>query len=531
MNKPYRFNDRFTVKAFPEDRWDNINQDINFPKITNGLSKEYRSVFGPHFITRSQMPFCNNDGIRGAVRRLTCVRKPEREGWHERLRDNQFGIENRIPRLLFLWTCWFRAGLKSITSTKLDSYTERNIWCDQPHPKRELRRATRLQIIQHGRSSLNHRVKCVDYKCKTGELLPIGKYPRAIGDLTAPGSTALGYYMDWVKEQFSQVFSVGRASCRFIKTPDTEIMIDVFRNLINPNGLYFCFFSDDACISVQCSDGVLAANLDISACDGSNFDPVFKLLKHSMSVDSRYKNDISDAFAQCKARCVVKQVEGGKGRVYLKPRGHVLYSGSVLTTSINNMANTLIFLHIVHLLNDRIVSKDEMRRIIVEAGQLAGYELKIDECANHGDLQFLKHSPAIVGDEIIPYLNLGVLMRGFGTISGDLPGRRKLGLITRAKIFNSDVIKSWKHAGNTRVKQAFYGKLLDTTHNYIPPGKFWEMTSSSDTLIPDEQISLRYKLLSHEIDELIDIIRLADVGNYVSSPIIDKIMNKDYGYS
>ena len=96
LNKPYRFNDRFEVKAIPEDRWDNINQDINFPKISSGLSREYRSVFGPHFLTRSQMPFCNNEGIRGAVRRLTCVRKPERNGWHERLRDNQFEVENRI---------------------------------------------------------------------------------------------------------------------------------------------------------------------------------------------------------------------------------------------------------------------------------------------------------------------------------------------------------------------------------------------------------------------------------------------------
>lgn len=517
------------MKGFPQASWDDVTKDINFPVKHVGLSKEYRSVFGPHFSTNSQMPHCNNDGLRGAVRRLTCVRKPEIVGWHELLRDNQYAILERIPLLISNWTTWFRNGLRFITMSKLDSFKERNLWCDKPHPKRLLRQNTRTKVVQHGTVSMNARVKCVDYKCKTKELLPPGKYPRAIGDLTAPGSTALGYYMDWVKEQFELPFHVGRCSCRFIKTPDHNILAEVFRNLIQPTGLYFCFFSDDSCISVQCTDGILTANLDISACDGSNFDPVFNILKDAMSVDSRYSNDIQDAFKQCRSGCVIKEI-GGTSRIRMKPRGHVLYSGSVLTTSINNMANTLIFLHIVHLLRDRVVCKDEMRRIIVDAGLLAGYELKIDECHTHSDIQFLKHSPALIGDLILPYLNIGVLLRSFGTIPGDLPGKRKLGLVKRAKMFNSDVIKSWKHAGNTSVRRAFNNKIIDETLNYTPPDTTWKSGNSSQTPIPDQEICSRYNISLHELDELNETIANSSIGDRVSLRVVDKIMNKDYSY-
>lgn len=518
------------MKATP-GAWNPLTKDIDFPVVNSGLSKEYRSVFGPVFRTNTQMPLCNNDGIRGAVRRLTCVREPDNANLHWVLRDNQFLIEQRIPGLLRQWTAWFSSCLKERLSSTLGAQMERNRWCDQPHIKRMLRQQTRDQIIQCGRRSLNARVKRVDYKCKTGELLPPSKYPRAIGDMTAPGSTALGYYMDWVKESFSNVFTIGSASCRFIKTPDHDVLSDVFGNLINPQGLYFCFFSDDSCLSVQCSDGVLTANLDISACDGSNFDPVFKVLKRAMKVDPRYFDDIDDAFKQCRTECVVKQVEGDeKGRVYLKPIGHVLYSGSVLTTSINNMANTLIFLHIVNKLNNRVVSKAEMRQIIVDSAAEAGYILKIDECKTHGDIQFLKHSPAIVGDKIVPYLNIGTLLRGFGTISGDLPGKRKLGLIKRAQIFNSDVIKSWKHAGNTSVRRAFSNKILDKTFNYVPPTTTWRADNSLNIPIPDEEICLRYRISTVQLDELNSIISAADVGIRVCSPIVDILMCKDYGY-
>lgn len=475
------------------------------------------------------MPHCNNRGLRHAVRRITSKREPQIPGLHERLQANQYEIFDRIPHILSEWKNWFSAGLRQITSSKPDAVVARNLWCDQPHVKRLLRQATRKQIVRIGRRSTNARVKLVDYKCKKGELLPRNKYPRAIGDLTAPGSTALGYYMDWVKEQFQRTYTIGRATCRFIKTPDSDIMTEVFRNLINPNGLYFCFFSDDSCISVQCSDGVLTANLDISACDGSNYDPVFNILHSVMDVDPRYKTDVSDAFKQCRTTCVVKEIDG-RSRVYLKPKGHILYSGSVLTTSINNMANTLIFLHIAHMWNNTIVSKQEMRRIIVSAAELAGYILKIDECQTPGDIQFLKHSPAIVGDDVVPYLNIGVLLRGFGTILGDLPGKEKLGLAERARRFNSDVIKSWKHAGNTSIKYAFSNKIIDRTLHTKLPESTWRMTSSKDVFIPDEAICERYRINPVELDELNYYIRVCDVGDIIHLPVVNKIMKKDYSY-
>lgn len=530
LDKPYRFNERFRVKAYPPECWNRVTKDVNFKEVPLGLSREYRTVFGPHFRSNTQMPNCNNDGIRGAVRRLTCAREPEIMGLHERLRDNQYEIEEYLGHLLLDWKNEFKQRLIAITRNKLDSVNERNLWCDAPHIKRSLRRQTRMEIIQYGRSSLKNRVKIVDYKCKTGELLPVNKYPRAIGDLTCPGSTALGYFMDWVKEAFQVPYLVNGSTAQFIKTPDHSILQEVFTKLIYSDKLTFVYFSDDSCISVPCTDGTLMANLDISACDGSNFDPVFNILKEIMSVDSRYIKDITDAFMQCKATCVVKAPDS-KEKIKLTPKGHVLYSGSVLTTTVNNMANSLIFLSIMKEYDPlRPLSKMEMKDMIVNAAFRAGFILKIDECTHHSGIQFLKHSPAIVNNTVIPYLNIGTMLRGFGTYCGDLPGRKRLGILKRAQMFNSDVIKSWKHAGNTSIHRAFkkYHTVNSTLNIVIEMKSF---NSISTDPIPDEEICRRYGLSQSELDELLYYISNCRVYDRVSCSAIDKILAKDYGYS
>jgi hypothetical protein len=479
------------------------------------------------------MPNCDNDGIRGAVRRLTCAREPENPDLHVNLIFNQYRIRGVLGDLLVNWISEFRRRLLTITQTKLDSFNERNIWCDQPHVKRILRQSARRDIILYGRKSLKGRVKKVDYKCKTGELLPLNKYPRAIGDLTCPGSSALGYYMDWVKECFEIPYRVNGCTASFVKTPDHHKLREVFENLINPVGLYFVFFSDDSCFSYRCSDGVLTANLDISACDGSNFDPVFEVLKEAMSVDSRYATDILDAFKQCNTKCVIsspQKINGKSQKVTLTPIGHVLYSGSVLTTSINNMANTLIFLNIVRQFNPQMsYTKAQMRDIIVTAAFRAGYILKIDECVHHSNIQFLKHSPAVINGEVYPYLNIGTLLRGFGTYCGELPGRKKLGMYKRARLFNSDVVKSWIHAGNTSILRIFQRHYIvsGTLNTHID---MKSINKISDIEIPDEELLLRYGITTVELDELKELIIGADVGYRISCAAVDKIMLKDYGY-
>lgn len=479
------------------------------------------------------MPSMCNDGIVGGIYRLICARKPEVHGLHDRLRTNQYTMHLRIGHLISIWTAWFQTELCRIWSNETRDVDDlRNEWTEAAHPKRALRRKAAKDIHYSGRKHHPTRVKRVRYKLKPHELLAHGKYPRAIGDLTCPGSTLGGYIMDTIKSVFAIPFVLGSASCRFIKSPDIQVLKEVFHCLMYAPGLFFVFFSDDSCIGLDCTDGRLVANLDISACDGSNFDPVFDCLRKAMDVDARFSNDIAGMFAQCLLPFIVHSLDYAQ-RIVFRPLGQVLYSGSVLTTSINNMANTLIFLSVYNKLGGRVLSKRDSIQLIQEAAEDVGFILKVEVCHSHGDIQFLKHSPALVHGEIVPYLNLGVWMRGFGNCVGDLPvvkGNKVGGKLysARAAAYNSDVVKSRVHAGKHVIQRAFDTFITTETLDT----KFEEMLSTNgcDTYIPTEELALRYGVTVTAIEELGSLISGMGTRQKITSGTIDKIFAKDYGY-
>lgn len=540
--KLYQFNGRFTVESHSPGVWNDTTKEVSFnpvpPGGAGGLSKHYRSVFGPCFGARNQMPSMCNDGIVGGIYRLICARKPEVHGLHDSLRVNQYTMYTRLGGLIGVWTAWFQTELRRIWSSEVrDVDRLRSHWTLAPHVKRKLRIKAERDIYFSGKKFHKTRVKRVRYKLKPHELLACGKYPRAIGDLTCPGSTLGGYLMDTVKAVFALPFVIGNASCRFIKCPDIGVLREVFHCLLYAPGLYFVFFSDDSCIGVDCLDGRLVANLDISACDGSNFDPVFDCLRKAMDVDARYSSDIAGIFAQCLLPFIVHSVDYAQ-RIVFKPLGQVLYSGSVLTTSINNMANTLIFLSIVRKLGGVRWTKQDTARIIKEAAEEVGFILKVEICKSHADLQFLKHSPAFVDGEIVPYLNLGVWLRSFGTCVGDLPvvkGSEKKDkssklYSSRAAAYNSDVVKSRVHAGKHVIQKAFQHFIIDETLDTKFDDEATLSTNGCDTIIPVEELALRYGVTCAAIEELGILISGMDTRQKITSDTIDLIFAKDYGY-
>jgi hypothetical protein len=512
------------VTAKPACSFDFHSYDIAFVECEGNLPvKEYRSIFGPCFQSKTNMNACDNTGITEATRRITGVRNPERPGLHERLRTNQFAMRTRIGSDIDTWTHEFQARLRNIIPE--DTVGEMmNRWTDNPHPKKKLRERARRDILSDGRDHHRMKVANVEYKCKPGELLADGKYLRGIGDLTCPGSTVLGYYMDYVKEAFELPYHQGDGVCEFLKAPQIDSLSACFAKLVDPQGVYFLYFSDDSCIGIQCQDGVFIANMDISACDGSNYAPVFETLKAAMSVDSRFQRDIDGAFAQLSQPAVVHS-QSYKYKVTLRPTGPVLYSGSVLTTSVNNMANTLIFLSIMRKL-PAVRYTGAMATLIEEAAAEVGYILKVDVCEHPEDLQFLKHSPCFEDGLVIPFLNLGVWMRGFGTIVGELPGGKPLTLSERVRRFNSDVVKSRVHAGNHLIHDAFRTKLVrETLVSFDILGE-----PNRNERISVEALARRYRVPVVWLEELAELIRRSDVCQLVCHPVIGVIMGKDYGY-
>ena len=515
--------------AFPDDPYfEKYFHDGIFPG-------EYWSHIGLRFQSNTNVYSCDNDGIRGAVRRLTCIRVPDEPGKHYVLKRNQRRFVERDVGVK-IWKKWFQDGMKRrLCDICHDSEEFRQIWTDAAHQKRELRRAARRGVICDGRTG-GVRVRRVDYKCKSKEILKNGKYLRAIGDLTAPGSTVGCYLMDEVKRVFSEEFDYKGGTCKYIK-PSRKTLLDNFDDLINlKRKVYFNFFSDDSNCAVKCSDGILRCNCDISACDGSNFEPIFKLLKNAINVDQRYYKDIENLFAQLKCRAEISSTQNKrkenreKMKVVLEPIGSVLYSGSGTTTIVNNCANTLIYIAFMNVYDEND-TKAEAAVKLEEAAATAGYILKCEVCENIQELQFLKYSPTEQGGM---FLNLGVILRSFGLCKGDIPyvkSRKNMSIADRAKGYICDVVDSHKHNGDSSVMRAIRETYpRGDSSNLNDEGSVWRIKSEQEDVCQDSDLIARYKVTQSELEDLCHTIKTC-VGPHIARlKSVDKILSSDYGY-
>lgn len=201
-------------------------------------------------------------------------------------------------------------------------------------------------------------------------------------------------------------------------------------------------------------------------------------------------------------------------RVKLRSTCPVLYSGSTLTTFINNLASALICESIA--LSDINCISD-----IEQAALRVGYKVSIDACNRPCDLQFLKHSPA--GVTMFPLLNVGVLLRASGFCRGDLPGRgdlEKRASRQQAMLLNG----MYPH-----VSFPFLHRLKATckrTDEALTCEK--SLSDKGLTTLTNEEVFERYTLSN--IDYIILDSLVTGYQQLNRAEVFDKIMAKDYSY-
>lgn len=527
--KPYRDGGRFRLLRGRE--YFTREDGLNFG-ITETRDKEYDTVFGPVFCHAGQKYKVDDVGLRGAVTRLTCAREPDRHAFHEMLRDNQF--------LSFGGSIIFREFEKFIASwirrirPELSGEELRDLWVDAPHPKRKLRVRTRTELDLSGEQPKRVWIGNfgqIKYVCKPGEKLPPGKYLRATADLGPVAASQGGYLMDTVKAAFCNEFVFGGSSYQFVKEPERESLISAFQDVWEDKyDFSMRCFSDDSIIGIATPEGRYVANADISACDGSNYDPVFNMLKRMMLDGGLDPCDVEGVFEQCKAECVIesytdRELKTKIRKVVLQPLFYTLYSGSVLTTSINNCANFGIYAAICAFLPPyEARSLAAMPDLISRAAESVGYIVKCARCEVLEDLQFLKCTPTRVGSEWDVFLNLGVLLRNLGSCKGDLPGSGDLG--ERARIYTSDVIRSYKHAGDHEITDALRTKMVNSSLSQ-PESR---LTGQTIRRIPLSALARRYRVPEVVLEELASMITDSTLGEAIYSPLLDRIFELDYGY-
>lgn len=530
------------ILASSEGLIDQIEYPYPAFNITGDMQTEYLSAFGPHFYIPSLcFPGSTNNDYKLGLSRMLALRKPEKPGLAARLRGNQDSISRNYRGYIHRFSTHFHHHLSVVDHEK--AYFS---WLFQPHAKKKLRMKTHEDDLKYLDMHADTNAS-VQYKLKA-ELLRCNK-KRAIADLGARRTQVSAWCIAQLKLAWEVPFCLGRAESRYIASPDKDVLTDTFRwmNSTPLGATRYIYFSDDACMAIGCKDGLFLANGDISSCDGSHHTPFFQAFRDlvctSPTGEAVYSKAVDYALGALKQPLVMKNKYVKGEQVKYKFTSLRLYSGSVLTTIVNNFANLLIFFAMLKRCPDpSLVTKAQYAKIYVLAAADVGYIVKCQHCECQEDMQFLKHSPVLASDgQYHACMNLAVFYRGFGCVYGDLPsvyGKSNVPLETRARRYLSDVVTSRRGWGNHSLNSAFLGMTLDAspTDNALREVLIGKSTGGAGVTFSLSSLSTRYRRrgtpcadVTWELDELATCTSLARVGSIVKLPIVSHLYDIDYG--
>jgi hypothetical protein len=245
-------------------------------------------------------------------------------------------------------------------------------------------------------------------------------------------------------------------------------------------------------------------------------------------VPGTVRQDIQDLVDQCKQPIDIRSKSHPSERVRLLGAFAKLYSGSTLTTAINNLANLLICLSF----SERAVFTDTT---ISEAAADVGYIVTSDICTEIEDLQFLKHSPVLDTEGTYrPILNLGVYLEASGNCNGDLPGRGSIRV--RAEAFQAGLIRSmYPHADyllidmhRTACASAVVSEKIQRMVSQITAYKVETDETYPQYQVDEVSLYRRYRLSQLQIDEFHELFGGAGFEDHANCHAIAAILQKDY---
>jgi len=371
-----------------------------------------------------------------------------------------------------------------------------NEWGDQftslvedhglPHVKRILRIIAYDLIVYHGHAVYpgEWSAHFTVLKIKLREIAKYLKPPRGIFDLNgnpiygnSVASSLVG--LRWVerlkKEMTKPLFLTDgdrRGVIFFCPGVKFWDLYEVFHALIflDYQGVAYdyvgVYFSDDSCVSYRDGKGVVhMGNADISSCDASHSPDLFEFIIKLLS--GRGLTDGDTEMIECLVSQLLLPVRlpyvkdvNGKKRIsdYLefKPKFPRLYSGSVLTTLVNNFASLSILTNFFYDCQDRS---------LMDSALSIGYNVTFEEVTEPDNLQFLKHSPVWSESsgvfDYYPILNLGPFVRMMWTCFGDVPGKSKVPIHERFHTHMASVL----HGMYPRVINALLPKTAPIIHS------------------------------------------------------------------
>lgn len=405
------------------------------------------------------------------------------------------------------------------------------IFANMPHPKRHLRLRALQRLNELGWLLEETLILRVKGKVKTCEKAKYGKKPRLIGDYSTEASLLGPFIVDKVKQCFLRnIAQVRGNTVLFCDSPSPESLGEVFKRHKHTGAFNCTYYSDDMIMSFNVGGRVFHFNVDISSCDMSNGLSVFNTLFKIVEGDQMATDVVRRLIKQCShnVRCYNPH---DMGEFYeFKSDGPKEYSGTVITTLLNNIASSNISLSVEEgFTPGHDYTHLELEQLIVDSARKCGYIVTVSKRSDYAHLQFLKNSPTESGDS---YVNLGVLLRGLGGITGDFPGSGDLD--ARVESFIGSVVEGYKHSGDNSITRALRKrfppprKLVKLTLNHL--NTYIIPTTGDEAVVDDIDLINRYQITSSDIAELVDRIENLKIGDIINVTATNNIFHVDYEY-
>jgi len=480
-----------------------------------------RHVFGPYYYNSSVIYANTNHNLSLAIQRLLGHREADRnlDTWLREMQEEYFAHD-------------LRPFLEQRSSSFITIFPEDDDqfdgildYFDMPHPKKHLRVQSFIKQWLAGTLSLPvpDKKRKGEMKLKLHEPAKNNKKPRAIVDLGVDASMrgfVVTQCLKLAEGSSTQVYECDgrRILMYFVKSASHENLRRAFSLIINPSTDYvMVYFSDDSMLALQRFGKLEWYNMDIKSCDASHTPSVFAA--YAEQYPKKWRGAVLELIDQCSWPLKVYDVTDRRNCVVLQPTTPRLYSGSTITTGINNLAKFAIGISILLYAH--------LGLSVQACANIAGYLVDLERVDRPCDLQFLKNSPVFCNGVWEPFMNLGVYYRSVGQLKSPLPGsgeirgraEHQLALFNTC-FFGRDVIEGLKARTLTLTPRDLLH--LNPVFEYKWVADYPRHISLADYL-------QRYNLSGCAVAHLTDCMNeQAPFVGYGSS-FVDTVLSRDYG--
>lgn len=505
---------------------------------------EYNTIGGPFFYHKDVVTYGNSAHNLGvALNRLDVAREGEASLVYNNLKiapGNCRGLSRYLDSYYRKVRHELRPELYKLGGTLTEQIRTAT---DPTHIKYCLRRWEMARLLERENLATSLYMRKVAIKIKIPEAAKAGKGTRAIGDFSCPGSLLAPFLVPPLKHAFATRVEHDGCTIVFCESTDAATIDELFTEMYRSTGNFFIYFSDDMVCKVFRNGVPEYYNLDISSCDKSQTRAVFLRLKWFYA-GTAWEELIEKAISQCESPIYMKNPHDATDRITAQTLNPTEFSGTILTTVLNNIAAAAICLSINYSLARGSLAPTA--QLVADSAFAVGYAVTAEPCAGPEDLQFLKMSFWVDEEkmELHSFLNLGAIIRSFGSTWMDYPYNRKKGerLEDAVRFRNWSVLQGYKHVGSTDLYAALlsspgcqrsrmtHSKVIERHVALERAHKHWDSESARQA-VPRTAILRRYGISDCEYTELCTLAARADVGHYISTVAVDRILHKDYGYA